>query len=64
MKSVVKFNVSAKVDLHIVPQNDLRRHEEIRACWCHPRVKHYPRGSAVVHNALDGRELVEVHGVN
>jgi hypothetical protein len=24
-------------DIHVLPINDLREHEETRGCWCHPR---------------------------
>ena len=59
--------------VHVVPIDDLRPHRDTgRACWCTPRVvatdpqtgAPYPNGGAlVIHHALDGRELVEAHGL-
>jgi len=54
-------------DIHVIPLNDLREHEETRDCWCEPRKTREPYEEAdivVVHHAADGRELVEEHGVN
>lgn len=48
-------------DLHILPVADVRAHEVTRECWCKPLVL---PGKIIAHNALDGRELVEQHGVN
>jgi hypothetical protein len=41
---------------HVVPDHDWIGHEE-RAdeCVCGPHVEFFPRGSVVVHHALDGR---------
>jgi len=52
--------------VHIVPVKDLRRHNQRgRGCWCQPRVDGLPNGWVlVVHNAVDGRDLIEQHGVN
>jgi hypothetical protein len=56
---------TAKSDLHVMPIQDLREHEHSRECWCRPRIETGEQFSVpvVVHNAMDGRELVEVHGV-
>lgn len=56
-------------DVHVLPINDLREHEETRDCWCKPRVEFADNVSdletrVIVHNSLDGRELVEAHGLN
>lgn len=62
-------------DIHVLPIDDLRRHVENRACWCGPTVMiEDVEGTAVeggkddpvvvVHHSLDGRELIEEHGVN
>lgn len=51
-------------DIHVLPENDLKPHDETRACWCQPSVRREGKGMIVVHNSLDGRELVERHGVN
>ena len=52
--------------VHVVPVADMKAHEERGAtCWCHPVVKVFENGGLlVVHNAMDGRELVERHGAN
>lgn len=51
-------------DVHVLPLRDLRAHEESRTCWCQPRLEIYGTCAMVSHNAADGRELVEQHGVN
>lgn len=63
-------------DVHILPIDDLRAHEETRDCWCRPTLQRHVRHAVdrgvairietivVVHNSADGRELVEEHGVN
>jgi len=53
-------------DIHVMPLNDLREHEETRDCWCHPDCLREPYEEAdivVVHQAADGRELIEQHGL-
>lgn len=40
----------------LFPLNDLRFHEEGSGCWCRPRAV---EGMVLVHNALDGREMLE-----
>lgn len=52
-------------DLHVLPVNDLREHEETRDCWCHPDLTREDKYATVVvvHHAEDGRELVEEHGL-
>ena len=51
-------------DVHVLPIDDLREHEETRQCWCRPRLLQDAPEDAVVivHAALDGRELYEEHG--
>lgn len=51
--------------VHIVPVNDLKAHRERGVhCWCDPAVTRYESGAyLVVHNSLDGRELIEQHGL-
>jgi hypothetical protein len=53
-------------DVHVTPIGDLREHELSLACWCAPLLKKVDGATAflVVHHAMDGRELVEEHGVN
>ena len=52
--------------IHVVPVGDMKPHVEHGvACWCAPKVERFPEGGTLVtHNSLDGRELVERHGVN
>ena len=53
-------------DVHVLPVNDLREHDETRTCWCQPdltEVSGPRRVVVVVHHALDGRELVEQSGL-
>lgn len=53
-------------DVHVLPIDDLRAHEETLACWCAPTLKQVDGSTSyvVVHHAADGRELVEEHGIN
>ncbi len=65
-----------KGDVHVLPQHDIREHVESRDCWCLPSIEYYRRpimegvgqpdgvDAVVVHQALDGRDLVEQHGIN
>lgn len=55
---------TASSDLHVLPIEDLREHEETRDCWCGPRLEQEGETMIVVHNSLDGRELIEAHGIN
>jgi hypothetical protein len=51
-------------DVHVVPVNDLRKHVDLRRCWCEPRItQEKATGAVVVHNSKDGRELIERHGL-
>ncbi len=56
----------APSDGHVVPIDDLREHADSRGCWCQPRLQLEPISGTVivVHNSLDGRELIEEHGIN
>jgi len=53
-----------KRDIHVLPLNDLREHDETRTCWCQPKVERVDGGVVVTHQSADGRELVERHGCN
>lgn len=45
---------------HVLPNNDEREHDESEYCWCHPKSQRQPNGNwVIVHNAMDGRELIE-----
>ena len=52
-------------DIHVLPVDDLRKHDENRYCWCRPRVEEdeWTTDAVIIHNSLDGRELVEQHGL-
>lgn len=41
---------------HILPQNDLREHEDKLSCWCYPLLT---SEGVIIHNALDEREKYE-----
>jgi len=50
--------------IHVVPIDDLREHDEMgTTCWCAPRVYEEDGNTLVVHNSMDGRELIEQHGL-
>jgi hypothetical protein len=55
---------------HLTPRNDMREHADSGAtrdrcaCWCQPVRRVEGDGVVWVHNSMDGRELVEEHGVN
>lgn len=51
------------MSVHVLPVNDLREHVESEACWCAPSVERVGQGTLVTHNSMDGRELVERHGL-
>lgn len=51
--------------LHVYPLGDLRKHcTNSKECWCNPKLEKRDNGIVVTHNSLDGRELIEQHGVN
>jgi hypothetical protein len=51
--------------IHILPIKDSMRHTLIAGtCECHPQIEHHGRKRLVIHQAFDGRDLVEQHGVN
>ena len=50
--------------IHIMPVDDLVEHDDCIACWCQPRTIQEPDAVlVVVHHAMDGRELIEEHGI-
>lgn len=52
-------------DVHVMPVNDLIGHQGARDCWCKPMLTQEEGCHVVVvHHSMDGRELVEQHGVN
>lgn len=42
----------------VTPIKDIRSHASGAACWCQPKTV----GGVLVHNALDGREVLEQWG--
>lgn len=44
--------------LHVMPEGDLREHQESRDCWCKPQPD-AEEPSVLIHNALDRRESYE-----
>lgn len=46
-------------DIHVVPEHDLREHEDLRQCPCRPQVEEVCGGAVVIHNSYDGREYFE-----
>lgn len=50
--------------VHTIPVEDLRAHEETPTCWCQPTIDFDDGVTFYKHSSLDGRELVERHGVN
>lgn len=58
---ITKLRESTR-EFHVLPLGDLKVHRLSAACWCQPRQEYYAH-TRVIHNAADGRELVEQHGV-
>jgi len=53
------------VDIHVTPRNDMKKHIDSRDCWCHPSLKEREnKAIIVIHQSMDGRELIEKHGIN
>jgi hypothetical protein len=47
--------------VHVIPIDDLREHNENNdgSCWCNPRIEQEENGRVIIHNPLDGREILE-----
>lgn len=45
---------------HVIPNNDLKPHDESTTCHCEPRVEHINGNMVIIHNAFDGREGLEI----
>ena len=48
-------NDDGAVERHVLPQADIREHDEARTCWCQP----FDDDGVWVHNSLDRREEYE-----
>lgn len=44
---------------HVLPQDDIRVHDENEECWCNPETQYIGVGILVVHKSADGREEYE-----
>ena len=45
-------------DIHVMPINDLREHENSTSCWCHP-IEDEECFGVWVHHSMDKREEYE-----
>ena len=45
------------ITTHVVPVGDLREHDIVEPCWCHPTLDE--EYNIWVHNSMDGREDYE-----
>lgn len=47
--------------IHVYPLNDEREHDtrDTTTCWCDPQLDIENAEMIVIHNSLDGRELIE-----
>jgi len=47
--------------VYVIPVDDLREHEQNTdgICWCNPRIEQEENGRVIVHNSMDGREILE-----
>lgn len=46
-------------DIHVLPVNDLKPHDESRVCACRPKVEPEGDVAVVIHYSYDGREILE-----
>ncbi len=55
----------SKGDVHIIPVDDLKDHDESQYCHCEPRIEPGDYGkNLVIHNSYDGRELTEPDNIS
>lgn len=46
--------------VHVLPIDDLRDHEDKGSnCWCNPKIDLENKLQIVIHNSMDGREILE-----
>lgn len=50
---------------HVWPASDLRLHKGNygAVCWCQPKIERAGCDTLITHNSMDGRELIERHGL-
>ena len=48
---------------HVLPRNDIKKHDESKFCDCCPKVSKEGKGWVVVHRSYDRRELNEPNAV-
>ena len=45
---------------HIYPRDDFYEHITVGSyCWCHPVIEEDGSDERIIHNSMDGRELIE-----
>lgn len=55
--TVISYRDTA--DVHVLPVNDTRAHDELRQCWCRPSLDDESLHVVVVHHSMDWREYFE-----
>lgn len=55
---LIEEAIRTKQDVHILPENDIRKHESSEDCWCSPNKDEdlAPTVNVYAHNSADGRE--------
>ena len=51
------------MEVHLVPVDDTEEHEVDVGCGCCPMIEWMANGFLVLHNAYDGREELELFGI-
>ena len=49
----------SETNIHIMPNNDLKKHIESNNCWCRPTAN-IEEPNVIIHKSLDGREVKEL----
>jgi hypothetical protein len=49
-----------KTESHVLPVDDLRKHEQSEFCPCNPVLEEHPYNLLVIHNSYDNREEFEI----
>lgn len=50
-------SMTGDIVVHVIPMDDIRRHELTAECWCEPELDY--EHMVAVHNSADGREKFE-----